>query len=68
VRPHEIDDVIVYAGRRYVVRGFTDLGVVPPFIYLGDVETEEVIRVPLDELVATCLQADDLAAPGLGEG
>ena len=46
----KIDDLLIHAGRRYIVRGFSDMAVIPPFAFLEDVETEEVLRVPVGAL------------------
>jgi hypothetical protein len=46
----ELGEVIIFAGRRYIVRGFSDRSVVPHFVYLHDAETGESVRVPLDAL------------------
>ena len=46
----QIDDLLIRAGRRYVVVGFSDMSVVPQFVYLEDVEAGKVIRVARGEL------------------
>jgi hypothetical protein len=46
----EIGEVITYAGRRYIVRGFSEWASFPRSVYLHNAQTGESLRVPLDAL------------------
>jgi len=45
-----IGDPVIYQGRRYVLRGLDPMGVPDRRADLEDVETGELIRVPVAEL------------------
>ena len=46
-----IGDPVTHQGRRYVLRGLDPMGIPDRLADIEDVETGEVIRVPLSELV-----------------
>ncbi|MDX6438948.1 MAG: hypothetical protein QOF45_1531 [Gaiellaceae bacterium] len=46
-----IGDSVTYQGRRYVLRGLDPMGIPDRCADIEDVETSEVIRVPVSELV-----------------
>lgn len=48
----EIGNIVIYKGRRYVLRGFTRLSSLQTHAVLEDVETGEWTTVPLDEVEA----------------
>jgi hypothetical protein len=45
-----IGDPVTYQGRRYILRGLDPMGVLNRRADVEDVETGEVIRVPVSEL------------------
>jgi hypothetical protein len=45
-----LGDLVIYHGRRHVVRGFSRMGTTSQHVHLEDVETGEQITVPLDEV------------------
>ena len=45
-----IGDPVTYQGRRYVLRGLDPMGIPDRLADIEDVETGEVIRVPVSEL------------------
>jgi hypothetical protein len=47
-----IGDPVTYQGRRYVLLGLDPMGIPDRLADLEDIETGEVIRVPVSELVA----------------
>jgi hypothetical protein len=47
-----IGDPVTYQGRRYVLLGLDPMGIPDRLADLEDIETGEVIRVPVAELVA----------------
>jgi len=46
----ELGDIVIYRGRRLVVRGFDPMSVVDPRAQLEDPETGERLVAPLAEL------------------
>ena len=46
-----IGDPVTYRGKRYVLRGLDPMGIPDRLADIEDVETGEVIRVPVSELV-----------------
>ena len=46
-----IGDPVTYQGRRYVLRGLDPMGIPDRLADIEDVESGEVIRVPVSELV-----------------
>jgi len=46
----KIGDVVIYAGRRYILRGVDPMSVPARRAHLEDLETEEQLRVPLDQV------------------
>jgi hypothetical protein len=54
-----IDEFVLYHGRRYVLRGLDPAGVVPRYAYLKDVGSGEVRQVPFEEV-----KPDDQRANG----
>jgi hypothetical protein len=47
-----IGDSVTYQGRRYVLRGLDPMGIPDRLADIEDVESGEVIRVPISELAA----------------
>jgi hypothetical protein len=45
-----VGELVIFAGRRYWLRGSDPAGVEPRFAYLEDAKTGQVVQVPLDEL------------------
>jgi hypothetical protein len=43
----ELGDMVLYHGRRYVLRGFSTVG---PHVVIEDAETHELLSVPLEEV------------------
>jgi hypothetical protein len=41
---------VIYRGRRYVVCGWDPMSVPDPRVQLEDIETQQQVRVPLDEV------------------
>jgi hypothetical protein len=63
----ELNDVLVYAGRRYRVVGFDPVSVTPQRVYLRDLDSgEEVMRLYEDLLAAVLRTAHD-SDPGAAE-
>ena len=46
-----IGDPVTYQGRRYVLRGLDPMGIPDRLADIEDIETGEVIRVPVSELI-----------------
>jgi hypothetical protein len=47
-----IGDPVTYQRRRYVLRGLDPMGIPDRLAEIEDVETGEVIRVPISEVIA----------------
>jgi hypothetical protein len=47
-----IGDPVTYHGRRYVLRGLDPMGIPDRLAEIEDIDTGEVIRVPVSDLVA----------------
>jgi hypothetical protein len=69
LRPMELNDIVVFAGRRFIVVGFDPMSVSPQRAYLRDVKTGEEVPLLYDELMkrlrdtgghARPLQAEEL--------
>ena len=48
----ELEDVLLYEGRRYRVAGFDPVSVTPQRVYLCDLESGEVVAPLYEELLA----------------
>jgi hypothetical protein len=51
LRPMELNDIVVYDGRRYIVVGFDPMSVSPQRAYLRDVKTGEEVPLLYDDLM-----------------
>ena len=55
----QLGDQVTYQGRRYVVRGLDPMGVPDRRVDLEDLETGEVLRVPISELAPAGIDRPD---------